>query len=1539
MEEWCLLQSTQKRSFTSLIAGRLGRKRRLQSQSELQEASINLINRNQNISALLQETAAGTGGDTHTYMHHVGEISTSVLECELRRQAEEMCVPVSVLSVRMVMERIKALQGDRVSAMMDSGYRNELIMLLCAARKLLDVGVFSPKLFWQEYLKSQPVLEVVYRLHTQELLPLQYTLTSEAGVCVWLVSQLQSLCECGVTEEEGAMRHHILYTVVCVLVRVGFEDVKDSSVSHSCCLVLDSMLSWVLDSIENAHTADPSHSTHTTDSLKHLPAAAVWLCVFKTSVFAVSVSEDAVRRFFTHTLTHILTHQPSFKVSDAIAMQCQWSFSKTSQLMTSLFCKVCVVFSMEEMCTHLQQVLETLEVNWRNVLSCISTLLVYHSNMQACLKELLSHLLSSAFQSYDVEKMITAFLLARQGALEGPAIFPSYSDWFKLSFGGASGYHGNSKKSLVFLLKFLSDLVPFDPPQYLKVHVLHPPYVPGKHRSLLQEFISLTRTRLSDLKVVSVEQMGMYEVVSGAATEVKVIVCSPEDVWREKTVAFFQNTGRISATVMEASIFRRPYFLSRFLPALLTPRVFPEKPDNRMAFIEALKKAEKIPAALYSSYTESCMRKQQGAGVCDLKEQDPQMGVQTHLMQLRVLLSSGAAEGGLPLNAIRPLQMIQNAAARLVFNLPKFSHTTPLLRSLHWLPVAARIRFKTLMLAYKAKNGPAPSYLKALVTSRTAPRLLRSTSTARLVPPSLREKEVRAQVAVLSQMLAGVCDNLDKQSKCETITLTLDPHSPSHTPPVVNVILQGFCECVLAMCRVAPPNRQCQWVGVFLKMLTGHAQLYTHILQRVLQLLNLQGPSLAPAHVLALAVLVVDLHVCRDQFPMVDLSHSISLTPSTCLTPSEALSDALPLSTASGMEFSLRFCVVAVCYALCKSSSQMEELTHFIPSRLYKRLLFLMPRLVPELRSGVLTIGKQDDDDKYVDEKECVHAWASVTDCRRSMRSSLKALWGHTTIRNLQKHPEHQAGHTHTQKHTHISPSSNTKKFQKLHASLCLCVGFQLSFSDWLMFELRVQRSQDALSDTERQLYERWACQQWFLPLCGSAGGCKGNTATACTHIINAVLDAGLSPVLYSPAPPHTDSCRVDILARLQELLWELQFTCRSKVREERLFLWDLMDQRCSVTSKPKNSSSELELQTILHICNSVILTVPSALLVCVCAAGRKSMLDCTALMDHINNHQRRVCFPAGVLSCSLTTHFLSAVLSASVSCESPLEAVNTTLSQLSVRCPLLMLSAARWWVYVSPVLCSLWERVIGGQQPDMLQLLTDCAQWACRWVRGLPGDVPSAPALVLAVCMHIAIEQQGSDTERVKAKLALIQQHREVLVFLLFFYITDFLSEHLSPQGDRSVSRAKSFSIQLIAMLADSSDWLSLFHQSGSGTEHGHSSEERKAYTSVVSMVTTDLCARLLPFALFSMLVDVDASVLSRVMVSPGFFRPAVMSYTALMKLFLLGHTADVKADTPQQILREAQHIVLKSISLIRPGSITRSLLRQMEAECMELD
>ncbi len=70
---------------------------------------------------------------------------------------------------------------------------------------------------------------------------------------------------------------------------------------------------------------------------------------------------------------------------------------------------------------------------------------------------------------------------------------------------------------------------------------------------------------------------------------------------------------------------------------------------------------------------------------------------------------------GLPSNTIKPLQMIQNAAARLVFNEPKRAHVTPLFVSLHWLPVAARIQFKTLMLAYRTTAGSAPAYFHSLL--------------------------------------------------------------------------------------------------------------------------------------------------------------------------------------------------------------------------------------------------------------------------------------------------------------------------------------------------------------------------------------------------------------------------------------------------------------------------------------------------------------------------------------------------------------------------------------------------------------------------------------------------------------------------------------------------------------------------------------------------------------------------------------------------------------------------------------------------------
>ena len=66
---------------------------------------------------------------------------------------------------------------------------------------------------------------------------------------------------------------------------------------------------------------------------------------------------------------------------------------------------------------------------------------------------------------------------------------------------------------------------------------------------------------------------------------------------------------------------------------------------------------------------------------------------------------------------LHPLQMIINSAARLIVNLPRFSHDriTPICIDLHFLPVRARVEFKICLLIFKAINCGQPHYLSDLL--------------------------------------------------------------------------------------------------------------------------------------------------------------------------------------------------------------------------------------------------------------------------------------------------------------------------------------------------------------------------------------------------------------------------------------------------------------------------------------------------------------------------------------------------------------------------------------------------------------------------------------------------------------------------------------------------------------------------------------------------------------------------------------------------------------------------------------------------------
>ena len=100
---------------------------------------------------------------------------------------------------------------------------------------------------------------------------------------------------------------------------------------------------------------------------------------------------------------------------------------------------------------------------------------------------------------------------------------------------------------------------------------------------------------------------------------------------------------------------------------------------------------------------------------------------------------------------LRRLQSLQNAAARLVSGARRHDHITPILATLHWLPVRERVTFKTAVLVWNCLHDVAPRYLVDLCvpTAATAGRRLsRSAVSGALMVPWTRTSTGQRSFAV-----------------------------------------------------------------------------------------------------------------------------------------------------------------------------------------------------------------------------------------------------------------------------------------------------------------------------------------------------------------------------------------------------------------------------------------------------------------------------------------------------------------------------------------------------------------------------------------------------------------------------------------------------------------------------------------------------------------------------------------------------------------------------------------------------------------------
>ena len=101
---------------------------------------------------------------------------------------------------------------------------------------------------------------------------------------------------------------------------------------------------------------------------------------------------------------------------------------------------------------------------------------------------------------------------------------------------------------------------------------------------------------------------------------------------------------------------------------------------------------------------------------------------------------SNALYYGITDRILSKLQTVQNSCARLLVNLNRYAHVTPVLKQLHWLPVKERIIFKILVITYKCLNDPAfPSYLCDFITmNASVNRPTRTVNTFMITVPFTR---------------------------------------------------------------------------------------------------------------------------------------------------------------------------------------------------------------------------------------------------------------------------------------------------------------------------------------------------------------------------------------------------------------------------------------------------------------------------------------------------------------------------------------------------------------------------------------------------------------------------------------------------------------------------------------------------------------------------------------------------------------------------------------------------------------------------------
>ncbi|XP_014345829.1 Fanconi anemia group A protein [Latimeria chalumnae] len=331
-------------------------------------------------------------------------------------------------------------------------------------------------------------------------------------------------------------------------------------------------------------------------------------------------------------------------------------------------------------------------------------------------------------------------------------------------------------------------------------------------------------------------------------------------------------------------------------------------------------------------------------------------------------------------------------------------------------------------------------------------------------------------------------------------------------------------------------------------------------------------------------------------------------------------------------------------------------------------------------------------------------------------------------------------------------------------------------------------------------------------------------------------------------------------------------------------------------------------------------------------------IVACDQFFCFVHTHLRNSCIMGNALSYDITVHFFKGLLSTSMECEEPIHVINSILYACRDQCPILLSSAARWWLRLEPVLCCQWKRLSEESLPRELKKLME-NQHHANSVFSLKLNLPPSDSPWISAAFTYFTFQRQTEHRSIGVALKGMESNTEQLLSLFFFTLVDLISATLQPKEKLESSRKLEVCVEVIRTLEGKgvSSWLTLFL----------SGESEHSLHAILYRTTSDLHTRLLPLAFCSVVPTFDQRLLSSVVRRQEFLFVAVMMYTALVRLFLEGENSSFSHFREQQqsheqtgtldVITRAQQFLLHIIPQCPLESF--SCVRQLQDSCGDLD